>query len=115
MDEREDGIGECFNCGGSGVVGAAGAVACPLCKGLGVIGDSGPAPEIQTGLIAFKPCGCARDWSGDGAAADVRARRIALWQAQGFRWEAMEWSQAAPLLTAGDGCRHQAAGSEAVC
>lgn len=99
-------IGQCFNCGGSGVIGEAGAVACPLCKGLGTIGDSGPAPEVHVGLCSFKPCGCARDWIGAGASPEWRANRIALWQEQGFTWSEMSFSEAAPLLTLGDACRH---------
>lgn len=102
----EDVVGQCPRCVGTGVIGEAGAVACPLCKGMGMIGDSGPAPPPESrGLLAFKPCGCAKDWSGDGADADVRARRISLWQEQGFTWRDAPWSEAAPLLTLGDACR----------
>lgn len=104
----DDAVGICPRCGGEGVIGAAGAVLCPLCKGLGQIGDSGPAPEVQAGLCAFKACGCAADWIGDGAAEAFRLNRTELWVSQGWTWRAMDFSEAAPLITSGNNdCTHE--------
>jgi hypothetical protein len=97
------GLLTCFVCNG---VGALGSVSCLACNGRGVIADSGPAPDPNPGLVAFKSCGCAKDWIGSGAPDEYRVERVAHWTAQGFRFEAMDFKDANPLITAGASCDH---------
>jgi hypothetical protein len=90
-------VGECPACLGTKVVAG---VPCQLCKGLGAIGDSGPAPEHQPGLCGFRiGTDCARDWIGAGASEAFRDERITLWLEQGIEGREMDFSDAAPLLT----------------
>ena len=82
------------------MLGEAGAVQCPMCKGMGSIGDSGPAPPSQPGFCGFRAgTDCARDWAGLLSEPDVRAARLELWKGPGLEPRAMDFSDAAPLLT----------------
>lgn len=106
MNERE-GLGVCPRCDGQGVIGEAGAAVCPLCGGMGMIGDSGPAPPPESlGILAFAACGCAKDWIGEGASDQARAKRLELWGAEGRCWEATDWGTARVKLTEGAACTH---------
>jgi hypothetical protein len=94
-------------CPGCGGVGAGEGMPCPACQGHGRIIDHGPPPDPNPGLVAIKPCGCAVDWLGDAAPKEYRRERIELWQAQHYRIEQMELSEAGPRITAGGACQHQ--------
>lgn len=79
---------------------------CPVCNGAGIIVDHGPPPSPNSGMVAFKPCGCAVDWIGDGAPAEYRKARLELWTEQGYRHETMDFREAGPLITYGAACGH---------
>jgi hypothetical protein len=90
-------VGECPLCLGTKTVGG---YPCQMCKGLGAIGDSGPAPDRQPGLCGFRiGTDCARSWIGDGASGEYRYEQLELWKAQGFYAIPMDFSDASPLLT----------------
>lgn len=93
----------CFVCEG---IGSIGSVTCHACNGRGQIQDSGPPPDPNPGLVAFKPCGCAVDWIGTGADDEFRRKRIQLWSAQGYRSQLMDFAEAGPLITLGAACAH---------
>ncbi len=97
------GLIECFVCEGLGRIGA---VECRACNGVGRIADSGPPPDPNPGMLAFKPCGCASDWFGAGAPPDYQVERRKLWESQGWSARLCDFKEAGPLITAGAGCRH---------